>query len=315
MCNKCGHIRHCKLKCRGGAPPPKLSGKKQNPGKGKKKIQGKKGHTNLVDVDEYDGQYDEIDIHFINVKPDLSFTDDPDEIKMDDVAKPRKTEAYTIVHLPTSCEGKTNPSVYVKVETRVGGNVMPLRVFKWLYPNQINMKGEPTGLEPSGTCLTTYNGTPIPQYGALRCPLIWRPGNGVRSRWIQTKWYVADTPGPAILGLPTSEGLRVITLNCTVWITHETPALPNRNFRNANHGVVRHFGTVPHPVATPKGRIISKDQLFKEYPDYFEGIGRFPGNHKIHLKDGVRPVIHPQQKWPIAMQEKLKAKLQETEQK
>ena len=72
---------------------------------------------------------------------------------------------------------------------------------------------------------------------------------------------------------------------------------------------------VPHPVATPKGRIISKDQLIKEYPDHFEGIGRFPGNHKIHLKDGVRAVIHPQWKWPIAMREKLKAKLQEMEQK
>ena len=179
VCNKCEHIGYWKPKCRGGAPPQKLSGKKQHPGKGKKKTQGKNGHTGLVDVDDYDGQYNEIDIHFINVKPDLSFTDDPD-----DVAKSRKTEAYTIVHLPTSCEDKTDASVHVKVDTGAGGNVMPLKVFERLYPNQINMKGKPTGLEPSSTCPTAYNGTPIPQYGALRCPLIWRPGNGVRPRWI-----------------------------------------------------------------------------------------------------------------------------------
>ena len=178
-----GHIRHWKMKCRGGAPPQKLSGKKkQHPGKGKKKTQGKKGHTVLIDVDEYDGQYDEIDIHLINAKSDLSFTDDPDGIKVDDIAKPRKTETYTIVHLPTSCEGKIDASVHVKVDTRGGGNVMPLRVFERLYPNQINMKGEPTGLEPSSTCLTAYNGTLITQYGALQCPLIWRPGNGARPR-------------------------------------------------------------------------------------------------------------------------------------
>ena len=133
------------------------------------------GHTDFVDVDEYDSQYNEIDKHFINVRPDLSFTGDPDEIEEDDVAIPRKTEAYTIVHLPTSCEGETDASVCVKVDTEAGGNVMPLRV---LYPNQINMKGEPTGLDPSSTCFTAYNGTPIPQYGTLRCPLIWRPGNG-----------------------------------------------------------------------------------------------------------------------------------------
>ena len=152
--------------------------KEATPWKWEKEATREKGHTNFVDVDEYDSQYDEIDIHFINVDPDLIFTDDPDEIIVDDVAKPRKTEPYTIVHLPTSCEGKTDASIHVKVDTGVGGNVMPLRVFKRLYPNQIDMKGKPTGLEPSGTCLTAYNGTSIPQYGTLRCHLIWRPGNG-----------------------------------------------------------------------------------------------------------------------------------------
>ena len=102
---------------------------------------------------------------------------------MNDVAKPRKTEAYTIVHLPTSCEGKTDASVHVKIDTGAGGNVMPLRVFERLYPNQIDMKGEPTGLEPSGTCLTAYNGTPIPQYGALR----YEPSDMETWKWSQTQ--------------------------------------------------------------------------------------------------------------------------------
>ena len=39
----------------------------------------------------------------------------------------------------------------------------------------------------------------------------------------QSKWYVADTPGPAILGLPACESLQVITLNCAVHITHISP--------------------------------------------------------------------------------------------
>ena len=37
-----------------------------------------------------------------------------------------KTEAYTIVHLPTSNNGKTDTSVRMKVDTKAGGNVMPL---------------------------------------------------------------------------------------------------------------------------------------------------------------------------------------------
>ena len=50
--------------------------------------------------------------------------------------------------------------------------------------------------------------------------------------------------------------------------------------------MVRYDGTSPHPVAhTPKnGYIFSKEQLIKDYPDHFEGIGRFPGTYKINLK-------------------------------
>ena len=102
---------------------------------------------------------------------------------------------------------------------------MPLRVFERLYPKQMNLNGEPTGLETSTTKLTAYNGTQIPQYGVLKCLLIWKPGNGAKPRCIQTKWYAADMPGPAILGLPNSGRLKVITLNCAVRITHESPKL------------------------------------------------------------------------------------------
>ena len=62
-------------------------------------------------------------------------------------------------------------------------------------------------------------------------------------------------------------------------------------------------------LPNPSGKIHTKKQLIEEYPDYFKGIGRFPGTHKIHLQEGAKPVIHPQQKWPVAMHDKLKAKL------
>ena len=174
--------------------------------------QEKKGRTDLVDLNEYDSQYDEIDLHTVN--------DNLDEIKLDDMVEPQKTEAYTIVHLPTSNNGKTDASVRVKVDTGAGGNVMPLRVFERLHPRKMDQNGKPIGLEASKTQLTAYNSTPIPQYGALSCPLTWRPGNGKKPRRIQSKWHVADTPGPAILGLPACESLQVITINCAVCITH-----------------------------------------------------------------------------------------------
>ena len=80
----------------------------QHPKKGKKH-HGKKGHTDIIGMEEFDGHYDEIDIHFVGPYPAMA--NDPDEIKMDDINRSRKTEAYTIVHLPADCNGKTNASV------------------------------------------------------------------------------------------------------------------------------------------------------------------------------------------------------------
>ena len=75
------------------------------------------------------------------------------------------------------------------------------------------------------------------------------------------------------------------------------------------------YHTSPHPLAqTPEsGHISSKEQLIKDYPDHCKGIGRFPGTYKMHLKKDAKPVIHPQGKWPIAMQSKLKTKLNQIE--
>ena len=52
-----------------------------------------------------------------------------------------------------------------------------------------------------------------------------------------------------------------------------------------------HDDTSPHSVAqTPNsGYISSKEQLIKDYPEHFEGFGRFPGTYKIHLKKEHKP--------------------------
>ena len=131
----------------------------------------------------------------------------------------------------------------------------------------------------------------VPHYGALRCLLMWRPSNGAKPRHIQTKWYVADTPGPAILGLPTSGRLIVIALNCVVRITHESSKLLDKS-----HIIwLGMLVTLHIQCQTPKsGHISSKEQLINNYPDHIEGIGRFPGTYKIHLKMDAKLVIHPQ---------------------
>ena len=95
--------------------------------------------------------------------------------------------------------------------------MLPLCVFRHLYPDQISPAGLPTGLDHICTRLTAYNGSHIPLYGALHGPITWQPDHpGTQPQKVNSYWYVADTPGPAILGLPSSEKLAVVKMNCAI---------------------------------------------------------------------------------------------------
>ena len=143
----------------------------------------------------------------------------PEEIVVDNVCAPWCNEAYTMVQLPASTSVKGTASLCVKVDTGDGGNVMPLYVFQHLYPNWISPPGLPTGLEHVSTRLTVYNRSYIPLYGAFCSPIIWQPGGpGAQPHKVNFYWYVADTPGPSILGLPSCGRLAIVKVNCAITV-------------------------------------------------------------------------------------------------
>ena len=95
----------------------------------------------------------------------------------------------------------------------------------------MDTNGKPTGLWSTITQLIAYNGSAIPQLGAHDTSTEWKPSSSGPPRCVHTRWYVADTPGPAILGLPSSSKLGVIQLNCTIQFAckqEDTPNLPRR---------------------------------------------------------------------------------------
>ena len=99
-----------------------------------------------------------------------------DEIFLDNVCAPHTNEAYTTVCLLASASSKRMASFQVKVDTGASGNVLPLHLFRHLYPDGIDKTGHPNGLNVSNTRLTAYNGTLIPLFGSLHGPIIWQPG-------------------------------------------------------------------------------------------------------------------------------------------
>ena len=56
------------------------------------------------------------------------------------------------------------------------------------------------GLRKCKTKLTAYNGTNIPQLGALDTVITWKDEETKKINKMNTTFYVIDTPGPAILG-------------------------------------------------------------------------------------------------------------------
>ena len=191
-----------------------------------------------------------------------------------DVCTPQCNEAYTTIQLPASASRKGTASLHIKVDTGTGGNVLPLCVFRCLYPDQISPAGLPTGLDHINTRLTTYNGSHIPLYCALCGPITWQPDcPGTQPHRVKSYWYIADTPGPTILGLPSSEKLAVVKMNCAITIrqpcTHPPPA--------STTVATNKPATAPE-AAKP---IRSTDDLIKEFTNRFQGIGQFPGKYKI----------------------------------
>ena len=184
--------------------------------------------------------------------------------------------------------------------------MLPLHVFQCLYPDQISPAGLPTGLDHINTRLTAYNGSHIPLYGALQGPITWQPNcPGSQPHRVKSYWYIADTPGPTILGLPSSEKLAAVKMNCAITVrqpsTHPAPVSTT---------VATTKPATAHKVAKS---IRSTDDLIKEFLDRFQGIGQFPGEYKIRLHHDAHPVIHAPRQCPIALHPKVKEHLDKME--
>ena len=147
--------------------------------------------------------------------------------------------------------------------------------------------------------------SPIPLYRILCGPILWQPNTpGAQSCMIHSYWYVTDTLGPALLGLPACEKLAMVQVKCAVKTTES-----NRS----------QTGTAPTPVARagkpPAARTLkpkcikSTDDSTREFPNRFTGIGKFPGEYKIQLHPDAHPVIHALRKCLITLCPKVKEHL------
>lgn len=164
----------------------------------------------------------------------------------------------------------------VKVDTGAEGNILPLRTFKHIFPGKVDAKGNPlpNATKASPTKITAYNGSQISHLGicTITCQY-----NGVKT---PVDFYVVDVNKQVIVGLQTSLKLKLVTINCNLQVTGCTP-------------------------------INNTDDLFRLYPDRFEGIGQFKGSYHIVIDKDAHPVVHPARRVPIHIQTAIKRELDE----
>ena len=131
-------------------------------------------------------------------------------------------------------------------------------------------------LKPITTTLVSYTGTPIPQHGicSLSCTF--------KGETKGTDFFVTEAPGPAIIGLPSLEEFGIVTINCE--IAKELPHIKD-----------------------------TVDQI-RQYPECFQGIGKFDGQYHITVDPTVPPVVHPPRRVRFKMNAEIKQELSEMEQ-
>ena len=203
----------------------------------------------------------------------------PKEMIIDNISSKWCNEVYTVIKLPASASSKGTVSVLVKSDTGSGGNILALHLFQQLHLKQTSPDGLPIGLDPVPTKLTTYNGSLILLYGILCGPILWQPSTpGAQPHIIHSYWYIADTPSPALLGLPVCRRLAVVQVNCAVRTTQ-----PDRSLTSAAPTQAARVAKPPAARTTKLKCIKSTDDLMREFPDRFTGISKLPGEYKIWL--------------------------------
>ena len=102
-----------------------------------------------------------------------------------------------------------------------------------------------------------YNGTNIPQLSRRDTSITWKDEETKEINKMDTTFYVADTPGPAIVGLPSCITLRIVYLNYSVQLRkHGQPIKVSSKEREKVKQDMKNLKPIN-----------SKDDLIKAYPD------------------------------------------------
>ena len=275
-CSACGNMGHwskcCRISKQKKNPRPQSRGRRQQPHHSQHRSKSRKpsNRKNNQSIDNVDISDDEnYHKHFYSITVS--------DKCMDSITEKSREEAYTTLKIKPPHIPNEKCTLRLKIDSGASGNTLPIRTFQQMYgtaESAFNI------LKPAThTKLTSYSGDTILCRGTINIPCQYK-----ESKWVNAIFYVVDVPGPAVVGLPTSEQLKLITINVAA-------------INNAR----------PQELRTP---IVNVKQLKQAYPEQFDRIGNFSGTAKLHLKEDAEPFIDPPRKCSIHLKDQLKEEIE-----
>ena len=295
ICRKCHKLNHWERECRSEIPhkQKQASHGQYSHQKPKKKTVHEKNNDDGYELDDFEVlalSLDSITVDSIH----------PDKGK-------KRKEVYVpfqIVHL----KDQKAYDIRGKVDTGAPCNLLPLREYKKIFPENIDQKGYPHKAVLGGedTILRVYGGGPINQLGTANLQCIYR------GRKFTCPFYITDANGPVILGLPTCEALEIVTIHCSAVEVDMSDTEKDEQYKSENGKDEQYI-----PSDTPlnkRARITEKADLLKMYPECFHGVGCFKNfEYHISIDPSVKPVIHAPRKVPLELRDKLEQELETME--
>ncbi|XP_063953999.1 uncharacterized protein K02A2.6-like [Lytechinus pictus] len=299
-CNSCGKKNHWSKMCRSKQGVQASRGRQQRDSSGRdrerrqqtRSISHKRGKQRSSSRNTWTATRDVhyTDAHTPPAKDDTG-SESFDQLSLnaiftslDAISDQSDDEAFTRIQIRQD-EQELIINLLVKVDTGSQVNTIPLRVYRRMFPSNLDADGFPRKghLKDTSCVLTVYNETAIKHYGTVTLPC--RHGN---TGWINADFHVCDTSRPAILGLRTSKALQLVAL---------TFSIDSRSVQDN----------------TQRDPIRSVADLKSQYPQQFDAIGDFAGEYHIVLNDGAHPVVHAPRKCSIHIRDELKAALDDME--
>lgn len=206
-----------------------------------------------------------------------------------------KDQAFACIMLETKNSGTF--SVKCKLDSGAQTNVMPLRVYKQLYPDNLNKNGNPTGLNNTSIQLSAYGGSPIKQFGTFSV----KSSHKNKQRYIT--FHVTDTGGLTMLGLNSCMDLGFLNLNC------ENKSDCSQCHKKCDISAIESVPNAKSRHVFGNTTQSPKEDMIAQFPDCFKGVGLFPGVYHIDLKPNAEPVIQPPRRVPESLKVPLQREL------